>query len=100
MLFTNSCAIAIVRDRSGRMLSAGTASASSRNPLSGVFRDVLFPQEPPPSSHADEGDCVMFLVCYYQVVSKLTLREENDEACWKLKLAFLLVDVFERASLR
>src|SRR5690625_617027 len=27
------------------LLSAGTASASSRNPLCGVFRHVLFPQD-------------------------------------------------------
>src|SRR5699024_6856193 len=32
-----------------RTLSAGTASASSRNPLCGVFRLVLFPLESPPS---------------------------------------------------
>src|SRR5699024_6787143 len=31
--------------RCGPLLSAGTASASSRNPLCGVFRHVLFPQE-------------------------------------------------------
>jgi len=31
--------------RSGQLLSAGTASASSRKPLSGVFGHVLFPQE-------------------------------------------------------
>src|SRR5690625_988695 len=30
--------------RCGPLLSAGTASASSRNPLCGVFRHVLFPQ--------------------------------------------------------
>src|SRR5699024_2252937 len=40
-----TCAILAVRDRSGRVLSAGTASASSRKPLSGVFRHVLFPQD-------------------------------------------------------
>src|SRR5699024_4164136 len=33
-----------VRDRSGWMLSAGTASVSSRKPLCGVFGHVLFPQ--------------------------------------------------------
>jgi len=31
--------------RCGPLLSAGTASASSRNPLCGGFRHVLFPQE-------------------------------------------------------
>src|SRR5699024_11014459 len=31
--------------RCGPLLSAGTASASSRSPLCGVFRHVLFPQE-------------------------------------------------------
>src|SRR5699024_1464595 len=31
--------------RCGPLLAAGTASASSRNPLCGVFRHVLFPQE-------------------------------------------------------
>src|SRR5699024_8918582 len=31
--------------RCGPLLSAGTASASSRNPLCVVFRHVLFPQE-------------------------------------------------------
>jgi len=31
--------------RCGPLLSAGTASASSRNPLCGVFRHVLFPQD-------------------------------------------------------
>jgi len=29
----------------GKLLSAGTASASSRKPLCGVFGHVLFPQE-------------------------------------------------------
>src|SRR5690625_4575102 len=31
--------------RCGSLLSAGTASASSRNPLCGVFRKPLFPQD-------------------------------------------------------
>src|SRR5690625_5205054 len=38
-----------------RTLSAGTASASSRNPLCGVFRHVLFPLESPPSVPINEG---------------------------------------------
>src|SRR5699024_4650593 len=40
-----TCAIATGRDRSGRMLSAGTALASSRRPLCGIFGHVLFPQD-------------------------------------------------------
>src|SRR5699024_318471 len=34
-------------------LSAGTALASSRKPLCGVFGHALFPQESPPSTHPD-----------------------------------------------
>src|SRR5690625_5417282 len=78
MLFTNTCAIATVRDRSGRMLSAGTALASlpwqrvcrrcstlfAKNGFSwpsleefcGVFGHVLFPQESPPFTHPDRSE--------------------------------------------
>src|SRR5690625_94147 len=40
-----NCEVSACVFRCGPLLSAGTASASSRNPLCGVFRHVLFPQE-------------------------------------------------------
>ncbi|MFD1037874.1 hypothetical protein ACFQ3N_05565 [Virgibacillus byunsanensis] len=53
-LFLRTRAIVAVWDRYGRMLSAGTASASeAENHRFGVFRHVLFPQESPPSAHPD-----------------------------------------------
>ena len=48
------CGTIAVRDRSGRMLSVGTASASAEeNHFLRVFRHVLFPQESPPYAHPD-----------------------------------------------
>src|SRR5699024_2217258 len=40
-----TCEVSACVFRCGPLLSAGTASASSRSPLCGVFRHVLFPQE-------------------------------------------------------
>src|SRR5690625_5495883 len=44
-LISINCEVSACVFRCGPLLSAGTASASSRNPLCGVFRHVLFPQE-------------------------------------------------------
>src|SRR5690625_3804967 len=44
-LISINCEVSACVFRCGPLLSAGTASASSRNPLCGVFRHVLFPQD-------------------------------------------------------
>src|SRR5699024_3417373 len=56
--------------RSGPLLSTGTASASSRNPLCWVFRPVLFPQESTVlrfKHHVSEGN------------TRRLLRESDDD---------------------
>src|SRR5699024_12862215 len=68
--------IRFIDDRSGyaqqtvdfhcrQTLSAGTASASSRNPLYGVFRHVLFPQESSPSVPINEAALSILFLPWY-----------------------------------
>jgi hypothetical protein len=62
--YPKTCAFAAVRDRSGRMLSAGTASAPKRKPLF-WSSDTCFSRRShrPPLTRTDEVVCSYFSYC-------------------------------------
>src|SRR5690625_1228958 len=81
--------------RCGPLLSAGTASASSRNPLCGVFRHVLFPQES--TVLRSKQTIVNVKASYTALLPDTMLAERIHEDYLKKKTAFSACDVFQRS---
>src|SRR5699024_8310497 len=91
--------------RCGPLLSAGTASASSRNPLCGVFRHVLGLRLLAPSkTFVPAGvngpplqTIIVIVKSYYTVLLPNTmLAKEIHEDSLKKKTAFSACDVFSK----